>query len=176
VTDQSSVFPHLLAALVLLSRLADVISTYLVSPTLALEANPLARRGGWPFALSTLLVCLLPYYSTATGVVALTVSMLVAGSNLSRCWVARALGEAEYRAMFVRAASRGERHWSIVLVLASSLCPAIVGLLLMWLSSPNEWGYWFGTGILLYGAAIAVYGTAFVVRLFREVSRGGSAV
>ena len=35
---------HLLAAPVLLSRLADVLSTRLATPGLALEANALARR------------------------------------------------------------------------------------------------------------------------------------
>jgi len=170
LTDER-VFTHFLVGLVLLSRLADVGSTYLVSPTLALEANPVANRGRWPFALITLLACLLPYYSAPLGVVVFTVSFLVAGSNLSRAWVARALGESEYRAMFVRAATLGRPHSAVAFTLASSTCTAVVGLLLMSFSGETQWGYWFGVGILVYAGAIAFYGSAFVLRLFREVSR-----
>ena len=50
LTDERG-FPHFLAALVLLSRIGDVLSTYLVSPTLLLESNAFVRRWGWPLAL-----------------------------------------------------------------------------------------------------------------------------
>ena len=46
LTDQRAL-PHLLAALVLLSRVGDVLSTYLISPTLLLESNAFVRRFGW---------------------------------------------------------------------------------------------------------------------------------
>jgi hypothetical protein len=39
-------FTHLLAFFVLLSRIGDVVSTRLVSPTLRLEANQIVRRVG----------------------------------------------------------------------------------------------------------------------------------
>src|SRR5438874_9819141 len=91
LTDERG-FPHFLAALVLLSRIGDVLSTYLVSPTLLLESNAFVRRWGWPVALLSLLFCFVPYYNTAVGVVVLTASFLVTGSNLSRCWLVRALG------------------------------------------------------------------------------------
>ena len=41
---------HLIAALAVLSRLADIGTTYLASPTLKLEANSLVRRFGWAIA------------------------------------------------------------------------------------------------------------------------------
>ena len=163
--------PHLLAVLVLASRIGDALSTYLLSPTLLLEMNVIVSRGGWSIALLSLLVSLVPYYSTGLGVVVLTTSFLATGSNLSRCWVARALGEAEYRAIFLRAASRAKRSSALMLVLASASCPTFVGSLLMWFSgSETEWGYWFGLGIALYGVAIALHGSSFVFQLFREAS------
>ena len=70
LTDERG-FPHFLAALVLLSRIGDVLSTYLVSPTLLLESNAFVRRWGWPVALLSLLFCFVPYYNTAVGVVVL---------------------------------------------------------------------------------------------------------
>ena len=88
-------FTHLLAFLVLLSRIGDVVSTRLVTPTLRLEANPIVRRLGWRFAATTLVIAVVPYFLLPLGVVVLTTSLLVAGSNLSRGWLVHALGEAE---------------------------------------------------------------------------------
>ena len=175
LTDERG-FPHFLAALVLLSRIGDVLSTYLVSPTLLLESNAFVRRWGWPVALLSLLFCVVPYYSTAVGVVVLTASFLVTGSNLSRCWLVRALGEAEYLAILLRAARHGRRGSAVAFVLASGACIVLVGLLLMWFSGGGaKWGYWFGVGIALYGAALALHGSSFMLRLFREASKGGLA-
>ena len=52
--------PHLLAVLVLASRIGDALSTYLLSPTLLLEMNVIVSRGGWSIALLSLLVSLVP--------------------------------------------------------------------------------------------------------------------
>ena len=42
---------------------------------------------------------------------------------------------------------------------------------MMWLSAPSQWGYYSGLGVLLYGLVVAIYGSLFVVRLFRRVGR-----
>src|SRR5271154_5888940 len=77
---------HLLCGLILISRIGDIGSTYLVTPNLKLEANPIVRKLGWKFAFLTLFVCLVPYYSTAMGVVVLVVSLLVSAQNTSKIW------------------------------------------------------------------------------------------
>ena len=164
------VFPHVLAVLVLLSRLGDIISTRLISPTLRLEANPLARRLGWRFAWVTLIVALVPYYSTALGVMILSASCLVSASNLSRGWIVRAVGEAEYEALILRAAQLSRRTAALGFVLAAAGFVLIAGLTLMWFSgSPVVWGFWFGLGIVVYGGAVALHGSLYVVRVFRRV-------
>src|SRR5262245_34272963 len=90
---------HVLAALILLSRAGDVVITLLVSPTLQLESNPLARRFFRVVAVLSFAFCLVPYYSTALAVMVLVPSLLVSASNLGRGWVARALGEGEWMAV-----------------------------------------------------------------------------
>ena len=164
-------FTHLLAFLVLLSRIGDVVSTRLVSPTLRLEANPIVRRLGWRFAASTLVIALIPYFMLELGVVVLTTSLLVAGSNFSRGWLAHTLGEAEYQELLLRVASRGNRRVGLGFILAGAAHVAAAGLVMMWLSTPSQWGYYSGLGVLLYGLVVAIYGSLFVVRLFRRVGR-----
>ena len=163
---------HALAALVLLSRVGDVASTYLVTPTLRLETNPVARRLGWPFALAGLLVCVLPYYNTGLGAMVLTASILVTGSNLSRGWLARAVGEAEWEAIMLRAARGASRRAALSFTLAAAACPALLGVLLVAATASNEWGWYAGWGLAAYGAAMAVHGSLFVLRLFRRAAGG----
>jgi hypothetical protein len=61
-------FDTVLAILILIGRLGDIVSTYLVSPTLALEANPIVRRLGWRFAIATIVVAGIPYFDVSAGV------------------------------------------------------------------------------------------------------------
>ena len=161
-------FAHTLAVLLLISRLSDVISTRLITPRLRLEANPIVRRLGWPFAAATLLIALIPYINAPLGVTLLAGSLLVSASNLSRGWIAHALGEDEYYAVVLRAARAGRRGAALGFVLCSAAFLALAGAVLMWLSAnPSAWGYWFGMGIIAYGLVLALHGSGFVVRVFR---------
>jgi hypothetical protein len=160
-------FVHWLAALLLLSRLGDVVSTYLFTPTLKLEGNAIARRLGWPFAWLSLALALLPYYSPALGVAALTASLFVTGSNLTRGWFARALGEDEYHALVLRALARTSLQTVLAFVWGGAAFVGLAGVLLATWSETFEWGYWFGIGIILYALAIAIHGASFYLRLFR---------
>src|SRR5262249_55557934 len=99
-------FVHWVAGAVLVARLGDVVSTRLATPTLALEANPVARRLGWPLAWGSLLLCLVPYYDWRLGIMVAVSSFFVSGSNLSRVGIMRALGEREYLEVLHRAARR----------------------------------------------------------------------
>jgi len=60
-----------LCALILISRIGDIGTTYLVTPNMLLEANPMMRRLGWKFALMTLLAAAMPFFSLQAGVVIL---------------------------------------------------------------------------------------------------------
>ena len=84
--------PITLAVLVLLARFGDIGSTYLATPTLAMESNPLMRAGGWWLAGTTVLACLIPFWSAPLGLTMLVLSLMVTGSNLSKGWLMQALG------------------------------------------------------------------------------------
>jgi hypothetical protein len=99
-------FVHLLAGAILVSRAADIASTRLATPKLLLEANPLVRRLGWPYAYLTLLAALIPYWNLGFGLAVAVASFLIAGSNFSRGWIATALGEEAYLCVVVSAAQR----------------------------------------------------------------------
>ena len=174
---QADAFTHTIAALLLLGRLGDIVSTLLITPTLRLEANVVARRLGGRFAWFSLLLALLPYYSPALGIAALPASLLVSASNLSRGWTFRALGEAGADAFMLGVAARSRLRTALAFLLSGASFVVLAGLVLMWLSgSRDAASYWFGIGIVIYGLAIALHGTVFIVRLFRRARVGAIAV
>lgn len=162
---------HLLCGLILLSRIGDVGSTYLLTPKLKLEANPIARRLGWPFAFATLLICLVPYWWTSGGIIVLVPSLLVSASNTSKIWFVRAYGESEYLELVRSVARRSKLSHAIMGSIVSALFIALVGLVLLLLcpDQMRDWGFWFGVGLLTYAFIIGFYGSLYFVRLFRSV-------
>ncbi len=169
---------HVLALLILISRLGDIGSTYLVTPTLRLEANPIVRRLGWRFAIATLAMCVVPYVSMELGVMFLVPSLLVSASNSARIWMARTLGEAEYWALLMRLARQSRLTYALAGVCASAGFVILTGLvvLLFYPNPSNDWAFWIGAGIINYGAVIAIHGSLAFVRLFRNAANESIAV
>jgi hypothetical protein len=168
--------PHLIAALLLLSRLTDIGSTWLATPRLKLEANPLVRRFRWPYAVLTLGVFVIPYWSLAAGITLLVASLLVSAGNFGRAWVMRTIGEEEYHAFMSRLAARARPQLALSCIAASALCMAGVGavLLLFYPDPQDDWGYWFALGFIGYGMAIGLWGTVAFLRL-RKAGQGAGA-
>ena len=160
-----SAVSHLLAAATLFARLADLGSTYVVSPGLELEANDLVRRFRWPFAAVTLGVCVLPYLDSGLGVIVAVASLFVAAANIRQAWLVRALGEADYLALLRSAAARSGRRAILASVFASALFVGLAGLLLWFFYPTPSWARSFAIGVLAYAAAIAIHGSRFSARI-----------
>lgn len=168
-------FEHVLAAVVLLARIGDIGSTYLVSPSLRFESNPIARRLGWRFIGATALVCVVPYFSMTAGFVFAVVSFLVTASNLSKGWIMRALGEAEYLDFVRRAASRTSLRSACGFVLGSAVAFSLSAVLLLVTSGGNTtWSYWFAVGMLVYAVVVALYGCLWLRKVFGSLGAAGS--
>jgi len=165
-----------LAVLIFIARLGDIGSTYLATPTLKMESNPLMRFGGWKLAILTLFACLIPYYDAPLGLTMLVLSLLVTGSNLSKGWLMRALGEADYQAMLRMAAGRSSLPEAVGFVIGGAASVGFAGAVMMFASGgPNTWGYWAASGVALYALAIGFYGALSAVRLFRWTAASPSS-
>lgn len=161
-------FEHLLCGLILLSRIGDVVSTYLVTPTLKLEANPVVRRLRWPFAWFTLSACLIAYYSTAVGFAVVVGSLLVCFWNVSKIWFARAIGEDESAALLIRTAAKSRlSHALWPLAVASATLASIGGLFILTSGGWTHWAYWGGMGLVAAGVSHFVHQASAFVRIFR---------
>jgi hypothetical protein len=162
-------FEHVLCVLILISRLGDIVSTYLVTPKLKLEANPIVRKLGWSFAIFTLFACLIPYWNTAVGIIVLIASLLVSAANTSKIWFARAYGEQAYVELIYEMAGKSKLSHALAGTIVSALFIAMVGLVTLFLC-PNpgtDWGYFIGWGILTYAFVVGFYGSLSFIRIFK---------
>ncbi len=164
--------PHVLCGLLLVSRVGDVLSTYLVTPKMALEGNPIVRKLGWRFALLSLAACVIPYFSQEIAVALLMPFLLISASNTAKIWMVRTMGEEAYLALLHDLARRSRLAHALVGVIASALFVALAGatILLFYPRPSRDWGFWIGTGVLAYAGVVAFYGCLWTIGLFRKAA------
>ena len=127
----------LFLALLTFSRGMDFLSTWIATPNLALEGNPLAKKLGWKWGVPlNFVICLaLPLWPLSAIVVS-TASVLVAARNFQSAWLMRSLGEEIYRRWHVERV----RETSVTLYLSclagNTLLTAGVGVALIYSSDP----------------------------------------
>ena len=159
-----------LIALLFVARLGDIGSTWIATPNLKLESNPVVRRFRWWYAWATLLIAFVPLLSAGVGITLLVASLLVTSSNLSKGWLMRTLGEDGYLELMRQVAVRSSLPIALTFMLASAAAVGLLGWLALWASGGGDnVVYWGATGILIYAGAMAFYGTISTVRLFRSV-------
>lgn len=149
---------HLLVILTVLSRLADLWTTYMVTPTLKLEANSVVRRFGWWYGAFTVLIGFIPYYSPQIGVVVLTMSFMVAASNASKIFMARAIGEEEMAALSRKVIQSMPAWPGVLYLVAPGYFVALLGGCVIYMyPDTGQYGYYIGSGMLVYAAAIFIW-------------------
>ena len=88
----------IMLALLLFARGTDFLSTWIATPNLVLEGNPLAKKLGWKWgAVLNLALCVLFAGWPLPAIVISTSSVLVAARNFQSAWLMNSLGEEPYR-------------------------------------------------------------------------------
>jgi cytochrome c biogenesis protein CcdA len=106
----------------------------------------------------------------------LVVSLMVTGSNLSKGWLMRGLGEETYHSLLEQVARRTSLRSALGFVLGSAVAFGLVGVVLAVVSKgPGTWVFWIAYGILIYSVAVGLYGSTRAVRLFRQLGGKPSA-
>src|SRR5688572_2509032 len=84
----------LMLTLLIFSRGMDFLSTWVATPNLVLEGNPIAKKLGWTWGLvvNVVLVILLAVWPVAAIVIS-TASVMVAARNFQSAWLMRTLGD-----------------------------------------------------------------------------------
>jgi hypothetical protein len=141
-------------------RVMDLLSTWVASPTLALEGNPFARRLGWRGgvifnAVMTLSVACLPVVAVGAS----AMSLLVAARNFQSAWLMRSLGEWRYRMWMAERVAEAPRWLMWCCHLAEGGLFGVVGLALISFSTqPGQWvAFGVGVGVVGYSTVVVVF-------------------
>jgi len=155
-------------ALLAFARAADFLSTWVATPNLVLEGNPVVRKLGWTWsALLNLVLCTGFAVWPFVAIFISTTSLLVAARNFQSAWLMRSLGEEAYREWYVERL----RQTGIVLYLfclaGQTVLTAAVGGTLIFFYNGMLVPLSVGMGIVGYAAAVTFYTLLSVWRLRR---------
>lgn len=161
----SRIYFQVLAALVV-SRAMDFISTWVATPNLLLEANPLARKMGWRIGIPVnVLLCFAFALWPLPAIVIATTSLLVAARNFQSAWLMRSMGEASYRLWISQRLAQAPRSLFLVCLGAQGLLYSALGLALMYFSHWHVVPFGIGMGMVTYAFAVLVYTLLSVWRI-----------
>jgi len=165
----------LMLALLLFSRGMDFLSTWVATPNLVLEGNPIAKKLGWKWGLlvNVAVVFLLAMWPVAAIVVS-TASVMVAARNFQSAWLMRTLGEHSYRDWHVERVQETRISVYLFCLFGNTLLTASVGFAII-LFSQTETGDFplvpaaIGMGIVAYAVAVVFYTLLAIWRLRRAL-------
>ena len=161
----------LLFLLLLIARGMDFLSTWVATPNLVLEGNPIAKRLGWKWGLALhFLLCVGLAFWPLPAIVISTASVLVAARNFQSAWLMRSLGEHLYREWHVERVQETSVTLYLSCLFGQTALTAGVGLAVIYFIN------WerdlvplaIGLGIVVYAAAVAFYTLLAIWRLRRS--------
>jgi hypothetical protein len=148
----------LFLGLVTFGRGCDLFSTYLATPNLALEGNPIARRLGWRYGVPLNLALAMAFAAWPLLAISLTTtSLLVAARNLQSAWVMRSLGETNYRLWMADRLAASPRGLAWGCFLGEALLFGLVGVGLMEFARQELVPFGVGLGVTGYAVAVALF-------------------
>jgi len=167
------------AMLVMLTfaRGADFFSTWVATPHLVLEGNPIAKWLGWKWgAVVNIMTCLCLSLWPLSAIIVATASVLVAARNFQSAWLMRTMGEHDYRDWYVQRMTESRLGLYLVCLAGNTLLVAAVGAALIFFSRAEN-GDWFfvpaaiGMGIVAYAVAVVLFTLLAVWRSRRAARR-----
>ena len=169
----------LMLLLLLVARGMDVLSTWVATPNLLLEGNPIAKKLGWRWGLPINLgVCLVLAFWPLPAIVISTTSVLVAARNFQSAWLMRSLGEHAYRDWHIQRIQETRITLYLFCLAGNTLLTAGVGAAVIYFSNMPAAGgqpllvpFAIGVGIMAYAGAVAFYTLLAIWRLRRATIR-----
>lgn len=157
----------------LVSRGADFVSTWLATPNMVLEGNPIAKKLGWRWGIPiNLALCFVFAFWPTPGVVISTTSMLVAARNFQSAWLMRSMGEQGYRDWFVERVQETKVTLYLFCLFAQTGLTAIVGGGIAYFAGDRQPVVLAaGLGIVAYAVAVTFFTLLSIVRLRRSQPR-----
>ena len=161
----------LMVLLLAFSRGMDFLSTWIATPNLVLEGNPIAKLLGWRWgALLNVAICFGMALWPATAIAVSTMSVLVAARNFQSAWLMRTMGEEHYRDWHIARIQETPATLYLICLAGNTLLTAAVGAGVLFFGRTII-ALSIGMGICGYATAVAVYTLLAVWRLRRASHR-----
>jgi len=158
-----------LFSLLIFARGMDFLSTWVATPNLALEGNPLARKLGWKWGgLANLALCFIFAFWPLTAIIVVTAGLLVAAHNFRSAWLMRTMGEAAYRDWFLERMARTRIPFYFACLCGETILTALPGLALIWIYDAGSPASAIGWGIVAYAVIVLFYTSLSLWRLRRR--------
>lgn len=159
----------ILSTVLLVSRGMDFLSTYVATPNMVLEANPIARKMGWKWGVlfNLALVAGFARWPLAAIIIS-TTSLLVAARNFQGAWMMRIMGEYEYSSHVVDKILRTPLPLYLLCLLGQTGLVAAVGGTLMYFSELYLVPFGIGIGLVSYAFAVGFYSLLSLWRIRRN--------
>jgi hypothetical protein len=156
-------------ALLLFSRGMDFLSTWVATPHLVLEGNPIAKRLGWTWGgLVNAALCVGFACAPLPAIIISTTSLLVAARNFQGAWLMRTMGEQAYRWWMSERLAAGRMGLFLACLFAQCLLTGFIGVALLWFGGGLLIPVGVGIGMLGYALAVLVYSLISVWRRGRN--------
>jgi hypothetical protein len=150
----------------------DILSTWVATPNLELEGNPIAKLLGWRWGLPVnFLFCIALAFWPLPAIILTTTSLLVAARNFQSAWLMRSMGEEAYREWHVERIRETRITVYLACLAGNTLLTAAVGGVVVYLSAGNLVLFGIGVGIVAYAGAVTLYTLLAVFRLRRSQLR-----
>ncbi len=165
----------LLFVLLLVARGMDFLSTWVATPHMVLEGNPIAKKLGWRWGIPVnLALCFGFACWPLPAIVISTTSLLVAARNFQSAWLMRSLGEEAYRDWYVQRIQETPIMLYLLCLAGQTVFTAAIGVAVIYFANLREIAvvpFGIGLGIVAYAAAVALFTLLGVVRLRRSSAR-----
>jgi hypothetical protein len=158
----------LLFLLLFVSRGMDFLSTWVATPNLVLEGNPIAKKLGWKWSIPiNVALCFALACWPLPAIVISTTSVLVASRNFQSAWLMRSLGEQLYRDWHVERVQETSVTLYLFCLFAQTALTGGVGAAVIYFSEWRLVPLAIGLGIVAYALAVAFYTLLGIWRMRR---------
>jgi hypothetical protein len=155
-------------ALLVFARGMDFLSTWVATPNLVLEGNPLAKKMGWKIGgIVNVALCFAFAFWPLTAIIVVTAGLLVAAHNFHAAWLMRSMGEEAYRQWFLNQISRARLPFYAACLLGETGLTALVGAALLAFSNVESVPFAIGLGVVAYALIVLFYTSLSLWRLLR---------
>jgi hypothetical protein len=158
-----------LFSLLLFARGMDFLSTWVATPNLMLEGNPLARRLGWKWGgLANLALCFVFAFWPLTAIIVMVAGLLVAAHNFRSAWLMRSMGEEAYRDWFLERMASTRLSFYFACLCGETILTGLPGVALVWFCDADSIPFAIGYGIVAYALIVLFYTSLSLWRLRRR--------